>query len=128
MNELFQMMSKKQRAKTGPVEPGPRDLTADKIAERMKRIRIGDMIGFNSYKEAYTTADVDRPIGSTIPAKAPVVEHHGGYVVVELRNGIRETVSYFAIESVNNKRWIGFCRPETPPVTYQMTEEKFLWT
>lgn len=128
MPKLYQLMTKKQRKFSGPVNPGPKDLTAEKIEERMKKIRIGDVIGFNSYKEAYTTADVDRAIGSTIPAKAPVVEHHGGYVVVELHRGVKETVNYFDIESVNGIRWMGYVKPEDPPVTYQMVESRYLWT
>ena len=90
-----------------PVPPRTQDLTEQKIADRMAKIFPGDMIKFDSYKEAYTASQVDRH-GTTIKAVAPVVEHHGGYVMVRLRNGLLESVNYFDIQSVNGHSFPGY--------------------
>ena len=94
-----------------PVPPRPQDLTEQKIADRMARIFVGDLIKFDSYKEAYTPSQVDRH-GTTIKAVAPVVEHCGGYVMVRLRNGLLESVNYFDIQSVNGHSFPGYLRKD----------------
>lgn len=92
-----------------PVPPRPQDLTEQKIADRMAKIFPGDVIKFDSYKACYTADQVDRH-GTTIKCLAPVIEHHGGYVVVKLRNGLTETVNYFDIESVNGHSFPGYIK------------------
>ncbi len=105
---------KKRSEDYRPVPPRPQDLTEQKIADRMARIFVGDMIKFDSYKETYTAAQVDRH-GTTIKTVAPVVEHCGGYVMVRLRNGVLESVNYFDIESVNGHSFPGYIRKESQP-------------
>lgn len=105
---------KKRSEDYHPVPLRPQDLTEQKITDRMARIFVGDMIKFDSYKEAYTAAQVDRH-GTTIKTVAPVVEHCGGYVMVKLRNGVLESVNYFDIESVNGHSFPGYIRKESQP-------------
>lgn len=91
----------------GPMLPGPRDLTEEKILKRMSRIHIGDVIRFDSMKECFTADQVDRH-SATIKADGVVVEHCGGYVMVKLRNGVLESVNYFDIEKVNGRGFPGY--------------------
>lgn len=93
----------------GYVPPRPQDLTADKIIDRMKTIHCGDKISFDSYKECYSSDQVDRH-SRTIKATGTVVEHCGGYLMVKLRKGVLESVNYFDIEAVNGHRFQGFSR------------------
>ena len=86
------------------VAPGPMDLTADKIEERMAYIHPGDVITFDSMKECYTADQVDR-YTATIKATGEVVENCGGYLMVKLRRGLLESVNYFGIESVNGVKF-----------------------
>ena len=92
-----------------PVPPRPEDLTVEKIRDRMKDIKIGDEITFDSIKECFKAVEVDR-YASTIKATASVVEHCGGYVMVRLRRGVLESVNYFDIQAVNGKRFIGYIK------------------
>lgn len=91
----------------GPIKPGPKDLTEERILKRMARIFVGDRIRFDSYKACYTADQVDRH-GSTIKAEGTVIEHCGGYVMVRLRNGLIESVNYFDIEQVNGHGFPGY--------------------
>ena len=116
---------KKRSEEFQPVPPGPNDLTEQKIADRMARIFVGDMIKFDSYKEAYTASQVDRH-GTTIKAIAPVVEHCGGYVMVKLRNGLLESVNYFDIQSVNGHSFPGYLRKDSQPET--SVSRRDLWS
>jgi hypothetical protein len=95
------------KSKYGPIPPGPQDLTEEKILKRMARIHIGDVIRFDSMKECFTADQVDRHSG-TIKADGVVVEHCGGYVMVKLRRGLLESVSYFDIEKVNGHGFPGY--------------------
>jgi hypothetical protein len=97
-------MAKKYK---GPILPGPRDLTVEKILKRMERIHVGDVIRFDSMKECYTADQVDRH-SATIKADGVVVEHCGGYVMVKLRRGLLESVNYFDIEKVNGHGFPGY--------------------
>ena len=87
-----------------PLSPGPQDLTVNKILERMSRIYVGDKVKFNSMKECYTASQVGRH-GSTIPAVGTVVEHCGGYLMIQLRHGLMESCNYYDILAVNGKTW-----------------------
>lgn len=91
------------------VPPRPQDLTPEKILDRMKNIKIGDEITFDSFKECFRAAQLDRH-SATIKVTARVVEHCGGYLMVKLKRGILESVNYFDIEAVNGKRFIGYIK------------------
>ena len=96
--------SSRQWIKYETYEPGPHDLTVEKILERMSRIYVGDRVKFNSMKECYTASQVGRH-SATIPAIGEVVEHCGGYLMLRLRNGLLESCNYYDILSVNGKTW-----------------------
>ena len=98
-----------RRRFTGPVPPGPHDLTEEKIAKRMSGIRIGDTIRFDSIKECFTTDQLDRH-SMTIKADGKVTEVCGGYVMVRLRRGVIESVNYFDIEAVNGHGFSGYIK------------------
>lgn len=117
------------REYSGLLDPGPRDLTAEKILKRMRNIHIGDLIRFDSMKECYTGEQVDRH-SATIKATGVVVEHCGGYVMVKLRNGVLESVNYFDIESVNGHGFPGYIqRAQTPSaLNAQNYERRQLWS
>lgn len=100
-------MQRFRKEEYGPVPPRPGDLTVDIITERMSRIFVGDKIKFDSYKECFTASQVDRH-NSTIKAIGTVVEHCGGYLMVQLRRGLLESVNYFDIESVNGHSFPGY--------------------
>ena len=87
-----------------PLEPGPHDLTEQKIADRMSKIFVGDRVKFNSMKECYAASQVGRH-GATIPAMGEVVEHCGGYLMLRLRNGLLESCNYYDILAINGKTW-----------------------
>ena len=89
------------------VPPGPHDLTAKKIEERMKYIKPGDIIHFDSMKECYYSNQVDRHV-TTVRATGEVVENCGGYLMVKLRRGVLESVNYFGIFAVNGSRFSGY--------------------
>ena len=108
-----------------PLDPGPNDLTAAIIADRMSRIHVGDKITFDSMKECFTALQVDRH-NSTIKASGTVVEHCGGYVMVKLKHGLLESVNYFSIESVNRKRWPWYIDPKSN-IESVLTEDTELW-
>jgi hypothetical protein len=112
----------------GPVPPGPRDLTVEKIEKRMKRVHIGDVIRFDSMKECFTADQVDRH-STTIKANGVVVEHCGGHVMVRLRNGLLESVNYFDIESVNGHGFPGYIsRRQTPASLEAGRMASILWS
>lgn len=113
----------------GPVYPGPRDLTEEKILKRMRDIHIGDVIRFDSMKECDIGSQVDRH-STTIKADGVVVEHCGGYVMVRLRRGILESVNYFDIEKVNGHGFPGYIiRAQTPSSLNSMRyERRGLWS
>lgn len=121
----LQQRKRDRREEYRVLDPGPNDLTAEKIAERMSRIFVGDKITFDSIKECFTASQVDRH-GSTIKASGRVVEHCGGYVMVQLKHGLLESVNYFGIESVNNKKWPWYIDPGTT-IDSILTEEVELW-
>jgi hypothetical protein len=100
---------RQRRKEPGPVAPGPRDLTEEKILKRMRDIRYGDVIRFDSHKECFTAEQVDRH-SSTIKADGIVVENCGGYVMVNLRHGVLESVNYFDIEKVNGHGFPGYIK------------------
>ena len=108
-----------------PLPPGPNDLTAEIIADRMKNIYVGDKITFDSMKECFTALQVDRH-NSTIKATGTVVENCGGYLMVKLKHGLLESVNYFAIESVNKKRWPWYINPNSN-IDSILTEDTELW-
>lgn len=90
----------------GRVLPRECDLTAEKIVERMKFIRPGDSVLFDSAKACYTSDQVARH-SALIPATGIVEENNGGYLTVRLCGGLIEYVNYFAIQAVNNLRFHG---------------------
>lgn len=125
---VYHALQKSKREKKReylPLPPGPNDLTAEIIGERMSRIYVGDRITFDSVKECFISTQVDRG-GSTIKASGTVVEHCGGYVMVKLRYGILESVNYFGIESVNGKRWPWYVDPKTT-IDSVYLHERQLW-
>ena len=96
--------SSRQWIKYETYDPGPHDLTVQKILERMNAIYVGDRVKFNSMKACYTASQVGRH-SATIPAIGEVVEHCGGYLMLRLRNGLLESCNYYDILSVNGKTW-----------------------
>lgn len=96
--------SSKQWIKYEILDPGPNDLTVEKILERMNHIFVGDKIKFYSMKECFVAAQVGRH-SATIPAIGTVVEHCGGYLMLKLRNGLLESCNYYDILAVNGKGW-----------------------
>lgn len=125
---VYHALQKSKREKKReyiPLPPGPNDLTAEKIGERMSRIFIGDKITFDSTKECFTADQVDRG-SSTIKANGTVVEHCGGYVMVRLAHGLLESVNYLGIESVNGKRWPYYVDPKNN-IDSVLMHERQLW-
>ena len=109
----YERTKREMRREFRPVDPGPNDLTPQKIAERMNRIYVGDRITFDSMKACVTASQCDRH-SSYIKATGTVVEHCGGYVMVKL-NRLLESVNYFDIETVNGKRWPYYIKKDVPP-------------
>lgn len=109
----YERTKREMRREFRPVDPGPNDLTAQKIAERMNRIYVGDRITFDSMKCGNATSQ------SSAKAAGRVIEHCGGYVMVKLDRVI-ESVTYFDIESVNGKKWPWYINKDSKPemVTY----------
>ena len=112
VDAAYEYFKQQQRKKFIVMDPGPRDLTAEKIEERMSTIHLGDQILFDSMKECYDILQLDRH-SSTIKAVGEVVEHCGGYVMVKLKRGVLESVNYFSIQAVNGKRWNWYVDPKT---------------
>lgn len=63
-------------------------------------IKAGDRIAFDSYKECFSTDQVDRH-SATIGADGKVVEVYKSFVIVRLRRGVLESVSRWNIHKVN---------------------------
>ena len=101
-----------------PLDPGPHDLTEQKIADRMSKIYVGDRIVFDSMKACITSNQCDRH-SSYVKATGTVVEHCGGYVMVKL-NHLLESVNYFDIEAVNGKRWPWYLKKDIYPAVEVM--------
>lgn len=116
--------SSRQWIKYETYDPGPNDLTVQKILERMNAIYVGDRVKFNSMKECYTASQVGRH-SATIPAIGEVVEHCGGYLMVKLHKLV-ETVTYFDIIAVNNKKWPWYIRKDSQP-EIQVLGDNSLW-
>ena len=100
MEDILKSFRKRRRIKWA--DPGPFDLTLKKVRERMEKIKVGDVIEFYSIAECFMLIQVDRH-NTKIPAKGTVVSipSHRRFVTVELRRGVRESVSCFDIEKVN---------------------------
>ena len=106
--------------------PGPHDLTAKKIRDRMKRIKLGDVIRFDSIKECYGSEQMDRH-SATIKANGVVVEHCGGYVMVRLHNGVLESVNYFDIEAVNGHSFPGYIKRTQTTMSLNAMHTRRTW-
>ena len=120
----YERRRREKRREYQPVPPGPNDLTVEKILERMNRIYVGDRITFDSMKACDTSAQCDRN-SSTIVYTGTVVEHCGGYLMVKLHKLI-ETVTYFDIIAVNNKKWPWYIRKDSQP-EIQVLGDNSLW-
>jgi hypothetical protein len=109
VEELFRKRKKRRRKEW--MDPGPDDLAISKVRKYMDRIRIGDTIDFYSIAECFTLSQLDRR-NTKIRASGKVVEipSHRRFVVVALRRGIRECVSYFDIYKLNGTINPGFLK------------------
>lgn len=114
----YERRKREKRKEFIPLPPGPNDLTAQKIADRMSKIYVGDRIVFDSMKACITSNQCDRH-SSYVKATGTVVEHCGGYVMVKL-NRLLESVNYFDIEAVNGKRWPWYLKKDIYPTVEVM--------
>lgn len=89
--------------------PKPEHLTPNKIENKMKFIKPGDIVTFDSMKECYTSDQLNR-YSATIRATGEVVENCGGYLMVKLQRGVLESVNYFGIFAVNGIRFSGYSK------------------
>ena len=101
----YERRKREKRKEFIPLPPGPNDLTAQKIADRMSKIYVGDRIVFDSMKACITSNQCDR--------------HSSGYVMVKL-NRLLESVNYFDIEAVNGKRWPWYLKKDIYPAVEVM--------
>lgn len=104
-------LSLKKKRRISYSDPSPLDLTTSKIKKYMSQIKVGDVIEFYSIAECFMLIQVDRH-NTKIPAKGTVVSipSHRRFVTVELRRGVRESISYFDIEKLNGVTNPGFLK------------------
>jgi len=105
------LKSFRKRRRIKWADPSPFDLTTSKIKKYMSQIKVGDVIEFYSIAECFMLIQVDRH-NTKIPAKGTVVSipSHRRFVTVELRRGVRESISYFDIEKLNGVTNPGFLK------------------